>query len=194
MTSLKLLQALVTKNGSFTKILLKREYYCLIINRLNRLQLKNSSAQHQIKFNPYDNLNIHKSSMFKQFSTSNNQAEIDFEQACNETLESLCEYFEQIVEDNPHLENPDILFSDGVLTIQLGEPYGTYVINRQTPNKQIWLSSPISGPKRYDFNGTKWIYKHDGVSLHELLTSELSKEYSFNVDFSKCIFSGTFSN
>lgn len=39
------------------------------------------------------------------------RTEIDFEQACNETLESLCEYFEQIVEDNPHLENPDILFS-----------------------------------------------------------------------------------
>lgn len=86
------------------------------------------------------------------------------------------------------------VLQDGVLTIQLGEPYGTYVINRQTPNKQIWLSSPISGPKRYDFDGTKWIYKHDGVSLHELLTSELSKEYSFNVNFSKCIFSGTFRN
>jgi len=70
MMSLKLLQAIVTKNESFTKILLKREYYCLIINRL---QSKNYSAQHQIKFNPYDNLNIHKSSMFKQFSTSNNQ-------------------------------------------------------------------------------------------------------------------------
>jgi len=70
MTSLKLLQAIITKNGSFAKILLKREYYCLIINRL---QLKNYSAQHQIKFNSYDNLNIHKSSMFKQFSTSNNQ-------------------------------------------------------------------------------------------------------------------------
>jgi len=70
MTSLKLLQAIITKNEFFNKILLKREYYCLTINRL---QLKNYSAQHQIKFNPYDNLNIHKSSMFKQFSTSNNQ-------------------------------------------------------------------------------------------------------------------------
>ena len=29
---------------------------------------------------------------------------------------------------------------------------GTYVINKQTPNKQIWLSSPISGPKRYDLS------------------------------------------
>lgn len=28
---------------------------------------------------------------------------------------------------------------------------GTYVLNKQPPNKQIWLSSPISGPKRYDW-------------------------------------------
>lgn len=31
----------------------------------------------------------------------------------------------------------------GVLTLKLGDK-GTYVINKQPPNKQIWLSSPIS--------------------------------------------------
>ena len=30
-------------------------------------------------------------------------------------------------------------------------PKGTYVLNKQPPNKQIWLSSPVSGPKRYDW-------------------------------------------
>lgn len=30
----------------------------------------------------------------------------------------------------------------GVLTLKLGDK-GTYVINKQPPNKQIWLSSPI---------------------------------------------------
>ena len=30
----------------------------------------------------------------------------------------------------------------GVLTLDLGQ-HGTYVINKQPPNKQIWLSSPI---------------------------------------------------
>ena len=30
----------------------------------------------------------------------------------------------------------------GVLTIKLG-PKGTYVINKQTPNRQMWLSSPL---------------------------------------------------
>ena len=63
---------------------------------------------------------------------------------------------------------------------------GTYVINKQPPNKQIWLSSPISGPKRYDWcvtgdgQGDKegsgsgdWIYARDGVSLGELIAEEL---------------------
>lgn len=35
----------------------------------------------------------------------------------------------------------------GVMTIDLGD-HGTYVINKQAPNKQIWLSSPVSGPIR----------------------------------------------
>jgi frataxin len=33
-------------------------------------------------------------------------------------------------------------FKSGVLTLCLGD-HGTYVINKQPPNKQIWLSSPL---------------------------------------------------
>lgn len=67
------------------------------------------------------------------------------------------------------------------MTINLGSKHGTYVINRQTPNRQIWLSSPTSGPKRYDFVGEaagtsgKWVYRHSGQSLHELLQQELQQ-------------------
>ena len=63
---------------------------------------------------------------------------------------------------------------------------GTYVLNKQPPNKQIWLSSPISGPKRYDWcvvgdsQGDKegtgsghWIYARDGSSLDEVLLEEI---------------------
>lgn len=68
MTSLKLLQSLVSKNEFFIKTLPKREYYCLF----NRSQFKIDLVRHQIKFNPYGNLNIHKFYMSKQFSVSNN--------------------------------------------------------------------------------------------------------------------------
>lgn len=77
------------------------------------------------------------------------------------------------------------LFQDGVLTVKLGEPFGTYVVNRQTPNRQLWLSSPTSGPKRYDYVDGNWIYKHDGVSLHQLLQDELEKIVAVDVDFLK---------
>lgn len=69
----------------------------------------------------------------------------------------------------------------GVLTLKF-PPSGTYVLNKQPPNKQIWLSSPISGPKRYDYvikggnDGDKagqWVYHRDHSSLSRLLESEL---------------------
>lgn len=66
---------------------------------------------------------------------------------------------------------------------------GTYVINKQPPNKQIWLSSPSSGPKRYDWvllsegqdqkegSGVGgWVYIRDGTSLTDLLRKEIGIE------------------
>ncbi|KAJ5230510.1 hypothetical protein N7489_011218 [Penicillium chrysogenum] len=80
-------------------------------------------------------------------------------------------------------------YSAGVLNISV-PALGTYVLNKQPPNKQIWLSSPISGPKRYDwivegdymhekqdsrpFANGQWIYLRDGSNLTELLNSELT--------------------
>ncbi|KAL8627167.1 hypothetical protein Q9189_007125 [Teloschistes chrysophthalmus] len=52
------------------------------------------------------------------------------------------------------LDQPVLLIffftQSGVLTLAF-PPIGTYVLNKQPPNKQIWLSSPKSGPKRYDY-------------------------------------------
>jgi frataxin len=75
----------------------------------------------------------------------------------------------------------------GVLSVNFGPDIGTYVINKQPPNKQIWLSSPKSGPKRYDWvvmgdgqndkGGTAvgdWVYLRDGSTLNKLFMDELS--------------------
>ncbi|TVY13829.1 Mitochondrial frataxin-like protein [Lachnellula arida] len=82
-------------------------------------------------------------------------------------------------------EKIDVDYSAGVLTL-VCPPAGTYVLNKQPPNKQIWLSSPISGPKRYDFvmasegqdakEGTgsgEWVYLRDGSTLNEVLANEI---------------------
>ena len=68
----------------------------------------------------------------------------------------------------------DIENSMAVLTVALGGGRGTYVINKQGPNRQIWVSSPFSGPLRYDYQqGTKtWVYNRDGSAMHERLTND----------------------
>lgn len=97
-------------------------------------------------------------------------------------------------------ENHTDIPQAGVLTV--GHPKnGSYVLNKQPPNKQIWLSSPISGPKRFDWTvpktsggmnskqdqedshgdigdngilgGGKWIYLRDGSTLSGILKEEL---------------------
>jgi len=97
-------------------------------------------------------------------------------------LESMIAQFEQLQEDR---EDVDVEYSAGVLTLTF-PPNGTYVINKQPPNKQIWLSSPISGPKRYDWvmsgdgqnekegcGSGEWIYLRDNSTLSGLLTKEI---------------------
>ncbi|KAL9105372.1 MAG: hypothetical protein Q9187_008722 [Circinaria calcarea] len=89
-------------------------------------------------------------------------------------------------------EDVDCEYSAGVLTLTF-PPHGTYVLNKQPPNRQIWLSSPLSGPKRYDYvadegsggeeadddgkaeghEGGRWVYLRDGSTLTGLLREEL---------------------
>ncbi|KAF8624866.1 hypothetical protein AX15_005743 [Amanita polypyramis BW_CC] len=91
------------------------------------------------------------------------------------TLDILLESLEELLDA---LGRPDceVEYHSGVLTLTLGEK-GTYVINKQPPNKQIWLSSPFSGPKRYDYSeeAGNWIYSRDNQSMGDLLNDELSR-------------------
>ncbi|XP_004718079.2 frataxin, mitochondrial-like [Echinops telfairi] len=116
--------------------------------------------------------------------------ETTYERLAEETLDSLAEFFEDLADKPYTFEDYDVSFGSGVLTIKLGGDLGTYVINKQTPNKQIWLSSPSSGPKRYDWTGKTWVYSHDGESLHQLLATELSKALKTNLDLSSLAYSG----
>ncbi|TKC45996.1 frataxin, mitochondrial [Monodon monoceros] len=113
-----------------------------------------------------------------------------YERLAEETLDSLAEFFEDLADKPYTFEDYDVSFASGVLTIKLGGDLGTYVINKQTPNKQIWLSSPSSGPKRYDWTGRNWVYSHDGVSLHELLATELTQALKTKLDLSSLAYSG----
>ncbi|KAJ3276249.1 hypothetical protein HDV01_005697 [Terramyces sp. JEL0728] len=97
-------------------------------------------------------------------------------------------YFDNLVEyledfgDQTSIQGYDVLYSSGVMTLKLGEK-GTYVVNKQPPNKQIWLSSPMSGPKRFDLNSTKdmWVYSRTGIGINDLLDRELSELLSSKI-------------
>lgn len=49
--------------------------------------------------------------------------------------------------------------------------------------------SSLSGPKRYDWMGERWVYAHDGMALHNLLSKELSVIFKSNIDLSHLIHS-----
>ncbi|ABN68014.1 Frataxin homolog, mitochondrial precursor Contains: Frataxin homolog intermediate form [Scheffersomyces stipitis CBS 6054] len=94
----------------------------------------------------------------------------EYNSISEEYLESLADSLEDLSEKYPQI---DCELSHGVMTLTI-PPHGTYVINKQPPNKQIWLSSPVSGPKRYDLIGGQWITLRDGSALTELITEEVS--------------------
>ena len=79
----------------------------------------------------------------------------------------------------------DYKTASGVLTIDFGAKIGTFVINKQAPNQQIWLSSPISGPNHYDWDSTskQWISSKDKHSLSSLLQTEFSKVTNTDINF-----------
>ncbi|KAH7407151.1 hypothetical protein BKA64DRAFT_705562 [Cadophora sp. MPI-SDFR-AT-0126] len=106
----------------------------------------------------------------------------EYHELSDSYLNGLIEKLEQLQEERDEV---DVEYSAGVLTLAF-PPNGTYVLNKQPPNKQIWLSSPITGPKRYDYvllsegqdakEGTgrgEWVYLRDGSSLTELLEKEI---------------------
>ncbi|RXN12399.1 mitochondrial [Labeo rohita] len=68
--------------------------------------------------------------------------ETEYERLADETLDALAEYFEDLTDESFTGMDYDAVFSSGVLTVKVGSDHGTYVINKQTPNRQIWLSSP----------------------------------------------------
>ncbi|KAI3327706.1 mitochondrial chaperone Frataxin [Xylariaceae sp. AK1471] len=105
----------------------------------------------------------------------------EFHELADEFVEELLVKYEKMQDDRTDI---DVEYSAGVMNLSIND-IGTYVINKQPPNKQIWLSSPTSGPKRYDWvvisegqdqkqDTAKgdWIYLRDGSSLTELLREE----------------------
>ena len=69
----------------------------------------------------------------------------------------------------------DIDLQDGVLTIEIDDGC-QYVVNKQAPMQQIWVSSPVSGAGHFDYDRDReaWINSRSGAELINLLAEEIS--------------------
>ncbi|KAI0005487.1 hypothetical protein BJV74DRAFT_229345 [Russula compacta] len=97
-----------------------------------------------------------------------------YDKLADGAMEELLDELQGILDSHgdPSLE---VEYNSGVITLDLGQ-HGTYVINKQPPNQQIWLSSPVSGPKRFNFDATtrQWVDSRGGELLETLLNEELN--------------------
>ncbi|KAI3812203.1 hypothetical protein L1987_16910 [Smallanthus sonchifolius] len=101
--------------------------------------------------------------------------EDEFHKLADATIHDLLEKIEEYG-DSVDIDGFDIDYGNQVLTVKFGS-LGTYVLNKQTPNRQIWMSSPVSGPSRFDWDPTTeaWIYRRTKAKLLETLESEIKQ-------------------
>jgi len=92
-----------------------------------------------------------------------------FEGLAEETLARLQAAVEDAARDSVDAE-----VVGGILTLEL-ESGGVYQINRHLPNRQIWLSSPVSGAWHFAWSGGAWLDTRSGERLEALLGRELSQ-------------------
>lgn len=69
----------------------------------------------------------------------------------------------------------DLDLNDGILTLITEK--GIFVINKQSAAREIWLSSPVSGPYHFAYTGQSW-QARKGVELFDVLTKELNIKFS----------------
>ena len=85
--------------------------------------------------------------------------------------DTLIERIADAVEDK--LDTADADIQSGILTITV-PGLGQYVINKHTPNREIWLSSPKSGAIHFAHRDGAWVSTRDAsVVLLPLLSAEL---------------------
>ncbi|WP_341786879.1 iron donor protein CyaY [Rickettsia endosymbiont of Cantharis rufa] len=89
--------------------------------------------------------------------------------------ETTIAYISDKIEEQDKEASIDVDLQDDILNIETGK--GVYVINKQSAAKEIWLSSPVSGPHHFFYEQGKW-KNRAGLKLMDILADEL--EIDFN--------------
>ncbi|CAM9895593.1 unnamed protein product [Ascophyllum nodosum] len=112
-----------------------------------------------------------------RWMSTTGMSEAEFHAVADEELEGIQDAVEIALEEGFD-EEFDCNLSQGVLNIIVGDR-GTWVLNKQSPNRQIWWSSPTSGPMRfeYDADSQRWVNTRDGnTELRSILALEMKEE------------------
>jgi len=103
--------------------------------------------------------------------------ESTFQTLADETLVRMMDTLEEAVGDQL-----DVDLQNGILTIEL-DSGGQYVINKHAPNRQIWMSSPVSGASHFDSDGRgDWVSTRGAGTLAAMLSAEISAATGETVD------------
>ncbi len=94
----------------------------------------------------------------------------NFEIMVEKAIENL---FEATMREIGHMAEVDL--EGGILNIELDDGR-VFIINKHSPNRQIWLSSPLSGAHHFSFDqgSGEWVSTRDSGQLLNLLEDELS--------------------
>lgn len=92
-----------------------------------------------------------------------------YHRLADKVLTGLSEQLEQ------GLCNVDVDYRDGSLQFQVAG-VGEYVFNKQPSVMQIWASSPITGPRRFDISRRhEWVDLRNHISLSQYIEEEVGK-------------------
>lgn len=96
--------------------------------------------------------------------------EKDFQARADQTLSGFMEALEDQAADDMEID-----LENAILTLELPDG-GQYVLNKHAPNREIWLSSPISGAWHFgwDAQAQDWRATKEGHSLADFLAKELT--------------------
>ena len=98
-----------------------------------------------------------------------------YEKIAKKTLEYLVEQIEE--SDRNNIFDCD---NDGeVVTIEESRE-NSYIINKHSAAKEIWMISPVSGPHHFQLEEGEWI-DNDGETISGVLNDELGK-YGIQID------------
>lgn len=157
----------------------------LRITRLFNQNITNLISTGSIQFKPLSTTLLpHRVKLFSCYSTLSTDGQGIPQEVVNlsideyhiksdQFLENILDQIELLSEKYPEII-VDIELLQGVMTISIPQ-LGTYIINKQISNKQIWLSSPVSGPNRFDLYKTEWISLRNNRKLLEILSEELNQ-------------------